>query len=124
MNNYIILDGYKYATVANNWGYISQKPNSVRYTLSGQLDVTYGTAEPVFWEGEVAAPVVARDVDWGTIETLRVTLAKKQGLSYTDHYGTEYVVHSVIDRKERSLMPNWDDPSNKIYVEVRLVKES
>ena len=124
MNNYIILDGYKYATVANNWNPIKDKPSTVRYTLSGNLDITYSSASPVSWEGEIAGPVTARDVDWGTIDTLRASLAKKVALDYQDHYGDTYTVHSVAEEKQRSLMPVWDDPNNVIYIQVQLVMES
>jgi hypothetical protein len=122
MNNYITLDGNKYATNAKGWKVINGKPGTERYTLLGALDVTYGPATPKCWEGEINGPVTARAAGWGTIVTLRTTLAKKQAVSYTDHYGTTVNVHCLGDFAERSLSTQWDGATNVIYVSVRLVK--
>jgi len=124
MNNYITLDTKKYATPANNWHCITRKPNTARFTLQGDLDVTYGPAVPVYWEGEIIGPVTARATGWGTIANLRTSLAKQESLNFTDHYGSSYTVHSIGDLQERSLSNKWDDPTNVLYISVKLVKES
>ena len=124
MNNYITLDGYKYATTADTWRPVIHKPHTERYTLTGQLDVTYGPSTPTAWEGEIVAPVTARSFGWGTVNTLIATLAKKEAVNFFDHYGqTLYQVHCLGDQERRSLFPNWDDPHNVFYYLVRLVSE-
>lgn len=122
MNNYITLDGKKYATNAANWQPVYQKPHTERRTLTGALDITYGPATIFAWEGEINAPVTPRDVDWGTIGDLRTTLAKKQAVFLTDHGGDTYHVHCLGDNEERTLMNVWDSELNVFYVKVRLVK--
>lgn len=123
MNNYITLDGYKYATNANKWEEVTFKPATVRYTLSGNLDVTYGDAAPREWLGEILAPVTARGEGWGTITTLKATLVKKSAVTFVDHYDYSCDVHCVGEQRGRSLMPRWDDPQNVFFMPVRLVEE-
>jgi len=124
MNDYITLDGFKYATSANNWKKLLDKPNTVRYTLSGALDITFGAASPTRWVGDVIAPVSARSEGWGTISNLRTSLAKVSSILFTDHYGNRYNVFSVAPLQQRSLMNRWDDTNNVFFVPVELVYES
>ena len=69
--------------------------------------MTYGAAFPQAWEGEIHAPVTARAEGWGTITTLKATLAKKSSVVFFDHYGTLYTVHCLGDHRARSLMNYW-----------------
>ena len=124
INEYISLDGKKYATLAKSWQPYTLKPNTVRFTLGGDLDITYSAATPVSWEGEIVADVTARGTGWGTIENLRTTLVKKTSVVLIDHYGNSYNVHPTADIIEKSVLPNWNDPSNSFHVNVVLVKES
>jgi len=124
MNDYITLDGFKYATSANNWKKLLEKPNTVRYTLSGALDITFGAASPIRWVGDVIAPVSARSEGWGTISDLRTSLAKVSSMVFTDHYADSFTVFSVAPLQERSLMNRWDDTNNVFFVPVELVFES
>jgi hypothetical protein len=124
MNDYITLDGFKYATSANNWKKLLEKPNTVRYTLSGALDITFGSASPIRWVGDVIAPVSARAEGWGTILNLRTSLAKVTSVVFTDHYADSFTVFSVAPLQERSLMNRWDDTNNVFFVPVELVFES
>jgi hypothetical protein len=123
MNDYITLDGYKYATNAKKWDEVKSKPATERYTLSGVLDITYGAAFPQAWEGEINAPVTARAEGWGTFTTLSATLAKKSGVVFVDHYGSSYTIHCLGELRPRSLFHRWDSVANIFYVFVRLVKE-
>ena len=121
MNNYIVLDGYKYATHAGNWREEKTKPATERYTLTGVVDVTYGPATPHAWVGEIIAPNTARAAGWGTITELEATLAKKQAVSFTDHFGNLGSVHVLGPHTKRSLMNDWEADSNLYYIMVRLV---
>lgn len=120
MNSYITFDGYRYKATHQNWSPAAEhKPSTVRPTLLGGLDATYGPVTILEWRGEIEAPIVA-SAPWGTIANLRTSLRKRAGLSFTDHYGQTYTVHAVGPFGERSLSPKWDSPSNKIYKSVTL----
>jgi hypothetical protein len=123
MNNYIVLDGKKYTTRADSWTEIIEKPNSVRYTLTGELDITYGSSIPTIWTGEIVAPVTARALGWGTVSDLETSLVKQESVTFYDHYGSGHNVHSVMPIQGRSLSNMWDDMNNVFYVGVRLVSE-
>lgn len=122
MNDYIELDGKKFATNAKTWRPVRSNPASERRTLAGALDITYGPGEIFSWEGEIHGPVTARDTGWGTIADLRATIVKKTAVTMRDHYGLVYNVYCLGDFSERSLMNAWDNPANVFYVFVRLVK--
>lgn len=122
MNNFITLDGKKYATNAANWKPVYGKPHTERRTLTGAVDITYGPATIFAWEGEINAPVIPRDTDWGAISDLRITMAKKEAVAMTDHNGDTYDIHCLGEHDERSLMNVWDSAGNVFYVKVRLVK--
>lgn len=121
MNDYITLDGYKYRTPARSWVMTNHKPASVKPTLIGETDATYGPVTILEWRGEIAGPVTAPGAGWGTIATLRATLKKRSTLSFTDHYGTTRTVNVLGPFIERSLTPNWDAPSNQIYASVTIL---
>ncbi len=121
MNNYIVLDSYRYLT-KTTWVPLTAKPASVRYNLSGTTDVTYGPAVPVEWAGQVIAPVTRAGAQWGTIDDLRVTLAKRQALDFYDHYDAYYSVHVLGQFIEESLMTMWDDVLNEFWIPIQLIK--
>jgi len=121
MNNYITLDGYKYATSAANWRPVVNKPYKERYTLAGDLDVTYGDATPTAWEGDIHGPVTARATGWGTIATLRTSMAKKSAVNFTDHNGASGTVHILGQFQQKSTLNTWDASGNVWLVSVRLV---
>ncbi len=122
MNDYIELDGKKYATNAKTWHPVRSNPATERRTLTGSLDITYGPGEIFSWEGEIHGPVIPRDGTWGSITDLRASIVKKSALTMRDHYGEVYNVYCLGDFPERSLMNVWDNPANVFYVFVRLVK--
>jgi hypothetical protein len=122
MNNYILLDGKKYVTPSKNWKPVYDKPATVKATLLGGIDVTYGPAVYNEWQGEIEGPVTPKDGTWGSISDLRATIAKTTTVSFTDHYGTGMNVHVLGPFQERSLAPKWDSASNCIFVQVRLIK--
>ena len=126
MNNYITLDGKKYRTPSKYWTPVEDKPATVKMTLNGTVDVTYGPHTFFEWRGQIEGPVTPDDTNWGTIEDLRTTCAKTTSVKFRDHY---YPTHSEIDVhvlgpfQERSLSTMWDNASNRIYVTVRIVKQ-
>jgi hypothetical protein len=121
MNNYITLDGYKYMTLHGEWVPVRKKPNTVRLLLSGATDVSYGPAAPKEWKGKIIAPITV-DAGWGSVDNLRATFAKRQGLSFTDHYaGGAVTVHIIGDFPEESLTAMWDGAENEFRIPVRMV---
>jgi hypothetical protein len=123
MNNYITLDGKKYKTIHKQWTPGSDKPATVRRTLLGTLDVTYGPGTFPDWQGKIEGPVTPIDSSWGSIADLRLTIVKMTSLSMTDHYGVTSTVHVLGPFAEESRSPVWDAATNMIYVKVRIVKQ-
>jgi len=123
MNNYITLDGKKYKTIHKQWTPGSDKPATLRRTLLGSLDVTYGPGTFNDWQGKLEGPVTPIDGSWGSIADLRLTIVKLTSVSMTDHYGVTFTVHILGPFQEESRSPVWDSASNMIYVKVRIVKE-
>jgi hypothetical protein len=124
MNNYIILDGYKYKTPFGAWKVRQRKPHSEKYTAGGNIDVTYGPATPYEWEGKILGPVTPEDASWGDIDDLRATVAKRQALPFTSHHGVSYTVHLFGPFTEESMSPVEDAPTNEFRVDCRIVKQS
>lgn len=119
-NAYITLDGCQYVTSAKTWHPEPVVPATERLNLDGTYDVTFGPGTYLVWMGEIGAPPTATG-SWGTIADLRTSLAKRQLLSFTDHYGTNHSACLCLGPfKERSLAPNWDASGNMIYVTVRI----
>jgi hypothetical protein len=122
---YIILDGYRYKTLARQWRPMTMRPASPRLTLQGNLEATFGVATLKRWEGEIstphgtAAPGAADGTLYGNIYTLRASLAKGQMLAFTDHNGTAYSVVAVGPFGEQTVQNVWDAASNKYYVQVQ-----
>jgi hypothetical protein len=123
MNNYITLDGNKYATLAKTWKPLTVKPSTDRLTLQGNIDVSYGPGVVKEWQGTIVADVSQRATGWGTVTTLKATLEKRESVSFTDHNGTTYTVHVLGTFDERSLTNVWDDSQNKIHFNVRILSE-
>jgi hypothetical protein len=130
MNSYILLGttillAKKYKTPAKFWQVVPVKPAMFRYTLLGAADVTYGPGDYVEWQGQIEGTLSPDTVNgYGTLAELRAILKTKGEVSYQDHYGTAYQVHLMGPFPECSLHPVWSDPSNKIYIQVRIVKAS
>ena len=121
MRNYIVFDGYRYTAAWRAWNPAEgEVPSTGRVMIDGTLDVTYGNATVLRWQGEIRAPVVAEAGEYGTIANLRTSLRKRQLLTFEDHYGTSYTVHSKGPNKERSNSAMWDGDSNIINVVVQL----
>jgi hypothetical protein len=122
MNNYIVLDGKQYKTPSRAWNAVETKPATVRNTLLGEIDVTFGSTTIQEWQGMIEGPTVATP-PWGTIADLRATLRKTTTVVYTDHYGlVTYDVVCVGPFKEESFSPKWDGDSNYININARIVK--
>ncbi len=122
MNNYITLDGKKYKCPAKQWMPITTKPGTVRYTLLGEVDVTFGSTAIKEWQGQIEGPITPTDNTWGSITDLRTTLAKTTELAMIDHYGTAITVVAVGPFKEDSFMAAWDSPSNHFNITARIIK--
>ncbi len=123
--DYIILDGHWYRTTSKTWHPEEVVPSTSRPMLDGNLDVTFGKVTLVEWNGEIVGPVTADatmhgGIGNGTIEDLRVSLRKRQTLSFTDHYGSAFTVHAIGPFVERSLGPDWQAHSNVVYVKAKL----
>ena len=86
MNNYIVLNGKRYMTVHKNWKPVVGKPATVRYTLSGETDVTYGTGTEVGWSGEISCPVTPISSAWGAIEDMRLLKTYMAPVAFVDHF--------------------------------------
>jgi hypothetical protein len=120
--NYIELDGKRYLTPGKKWQPTLHKPTTVRQTLLGATDVTFGVGSTREWNGIIEAPAsVADPATWGTITTLRAAIRKKTSLPFKDHYGASYTVAFFGNLVEESLSPVWDDPNNIIQITARLV---
>ncbi len=58
MNDYIVLNGKKYKTPAKFWQPYVDKPATLRKTLLGETDVTFGPAVTEEWRGQIEGPIV------------------------------------------------------------------
>jgi hypothetical protein len=121
MNDYIILDGYKYHTAAESWEPNEERPMVIRRLMSGSSNVTFGPATFTGWRGTVLVDVTPA-AGFGSIDNMRTTYRKRQVLSFTDHYGT--VCNVVIDRGvgEKSISPMWTAVDNVFRINLSLVK--
>ena len=120
MNEYITFDTCRYATT-RMWRPEPNVPVTIRNNLDGTLDTTFGSATSLIWQGEIVARVNETRPFYGTIETLRASLKKRQTFTFFDHYGISYTVAAQGPFPERSLMPDWDNFNNRIYVLVRFI---
>ncbi len=121
MNDYIVLDAFKYRTTHKQWQPIVDRPVIIKKLLSGARNVTFGPAMKPIWMGAVRAPVATEEVGFGTIDDLRATYYKLVSIQFTDHYGTTATV--VLDRRvnENSFSPKWDATSNMFEVNLTVV---
>jgi hypothetical protein len=116
---YITLDGNKYPTKFKNWGPRFDKHSTLRFTLNGSMDATYGPGELYSWVGEIKAHITPPGAGYGTPAQLRATLKKKGAIAMVDHYGDTYSVH-VKNYLESSFTPDWTSPENAIFFNVKL----
>jgi hypothetical protein len=128
---YIILDGYRYKTLAKQWRPMTVRPATPRITLLGDLEGTFGVAALMRWEGLISvphgdsAPGAADGTLFGNIYTLRATLAKRQALTMTDHNGTVYSEAVLTGPfEEQALVNVWDSAANKYYVRVAITAKA
>lgn len=118
-NTYITLDGKYYKTLQKNWRELPIVPSTARLLLSGDLDVTYGPTDLMIWEGEIAADVSPAS-GYGSDTDLYTTLRKTTTVDFTDHRGTTYSDIHIEATNARSLLPDWDNVNNTIYVAVKI----
>jgi len=119
-NSYVTLDGKKYKTLQRSWQEMPSVPKTGRLLLSGDVDVTFAANPIMEWEGELAA-AVSPATGYGSPADLYTTLEKTTALSFTDHRGTAYSNCYVEATKMRSLLPDWEDTNNIIYIFVKIL---
>jgi hypothetical protein len=130
---YIILDGFRYKTLAKQWRPTTIRPVQARITLAGRLTATFGAAALKRWDGIISAPsgeavpppAIPGETVYGTIENLRATLRKHEQVKFTDHYGTVYWFSTILGPfEEESLQNIWNAPTNKFLVRVSIMAEA
>jgi len=121
MNDYITLDGKKYATAAEAWEPNEDRPMIVRRLMSATTNVTFGPATFTGWRGVILVDVTPQ-TGFGSIDDMRTTYRKRSALSFTDHYGNTFSV--VIDRTvgEKSISPMWTAIDNTFRINTSLIK--
>ncbi len=121
MNDYIILDGFKYHTNHPGWQPQIDRPVVIKKLLSGTRNVTFGPAMKPSWQGTIHAAAANPEAGFGTIDDLRTTYNKLSSVAFEDHYGSAYTV--VLDRRvnEASFSPKWDANENKFEVMLTVV---
>lgn len=120
MNNYIVLNGKKYKTLAADWTPVPIKPATSRYLLSGAVDVSYGPGVYREYRGVLLVPQAPAE-GWGGRADLEAAFEQRRGLDFTDHEENVRVVHLFGELPRQSISPRWDSPSNEFRVPVRLV---
>jgi hypothetical protein len=113
------LDGLNYRVLHKTWKPALMPLVSSRLLQSGGLDATWFATPQYIFTGEIVAPVTP-ETDYGSIDDLRTTLAKRQKLGLVDNYGEEYHVVFMGPNSERGLSQKWDDVNNVFYVTVQL----
>ena len=119
--DYIVLDGLKYRTLAKQWKPQVNKPATARVTLQGEIEATFGVTNILKWQGIIVAPVTAPAVDFGTVDTLRTSLKKREIVSFSDHYGTEYQVVVTGPFDEQYIQNVWNAVTNKVMITVEIM---
>jgi hypothetical protein len=124
--NYITLDGKKFRTQQKAWTPVDTQPGTARRTLADETDITFGSSAYLTWMGEVEAPVALTPAEiaagWGTYADLISIRHRKALVPFEDHYGASYAVGIFGSFPDRSFLPVWDDPTNVIFVPVKLVE--
>ncbi len=125
---YIILDGYRYKTLARAWKPQTNRAATARLTLQGNVEATYGPGVMLKWDGMIStphgesAPTPADGTQYGNIFTLRATVKKTANVSFTDHYGNVYASSSLIGPFDETMLTNvWNSSANNYYVRVAIV---
>ncbi len=128
---YIILDGYRYKTLAKGWTPQTLRPATPRLTLLGDMEATFGAGALAKWEGLITVPhgeVPINPSDgtqYGTIYTLRNTLKKSQQVAFTDHNGKVYSEAVLTGPfNEQSAINIWNSASNRYLVTLQITAKA
>lgn len=89
--------------------------------MNEELDITWGPATIYIFQGEIIADNLPGSEARTHIVELRASLAKRNKLSFTDHYGNQYSVVAIGPFPEKAISPSLRSLSNLIYVTVQLV---
>lgn len=122
--DYIILDGYRYKTLAKVWKPSVLRPATARMTLGGTLEATFAPATMKRWEGAItvphgeSAPGVANGTLPGNVFTLRASLAKSATVLFTDHNGNAYTCVCQGPYEEQSIVNVWNSASNRYLMHL------
>ncbi len=126
--SYIILDGYRYKTLARAWKPQTNRAATARLTLQGSIEATFGAGVMLKWDGSIstphgeASPGAADGTLYGNIYTLRQTLRRAQTVSFTDHYGNVYASATLLGPFDEQMLVNvWNSSANNYYVRVQIV---
>lgn len=125
---YVLIDEapanlYRYSIPAGKWQAIQNLPSQISFRVNGKVDMTYGEYTGKEWNGYIEGAVSPAE-HYGSIENLKETLYSKDDLIFIDHYGDQYVVCVVGGQFAEISMTNvWDSPSNRIFIQVRLVEK-
>jgi len=122
MNDYIVLDGKRYKARFPQFDRLRRKPSRERMTLGGKLDVTYGPAVWVLWQGPLVVDYTPGDTLYGSSDELDVTFDKTVALTYIDHFGTAFTPPIVGNLPRQSLTPVHDGAENRFLYTVRIIK--
>jgi hypothetical protein len=120
MNDYITLDGHKYATLQRSWVPIYNPPMTARMCLDGTMDVTHGPAMWYQWSGEIKVEVTPA-TDYGGLSDLKDMIFAMTIVDFTDHRGDNYHVVVYGPTPEKSATPDWTAGSNELYVTVKII---
>ena len=99
------------------------KPGTVRFTIEGTMDGTYGPGVFYNWQGEIRVDATPA-AGYGSLANLKATLVKRQGLGFVDHWGDNYLVHIVGEMPEKYLTPDWAGSLGIIQVRITGVAPS
>ncbi len=128
---YIILDGYRYKTLAKGWTPQTLRPATPRLTLLGDMEATFGAGALSKWEGMISVSHGETDItpadgtQYGSIYTLRRTLKKSQQVSFTDHNGITYSEAVLTGPfNEQTAINVWNSSSNKYYVSLQITAKA
>lgn len=121
MNDYITLDSWRYKCRFPDWRPWFFKPGTIRYTLGGNSDATYGTAVPQGWEGAIEVPYEDSG-SYGGRSEFETSIKTLGPISFTDHFGSTYNVHIVGQVTFEAIKPMYDADDTKLYYMVRLEK--
>jgi len=123
-NDYIQIEGKKYATVFGAFQKSTIKPGTHRQAIDGSFDVTYGPQEYDVWQGMIRAPNNPA-TGYGSKAELITALKLKRGLTFYPHDSTSgpLTAHVIGVINEKSFTPDMHGTSNNWFIDLNLLIE-